>query len=235
LHHGEWRDKVFSTLLKHIHDAEIWSIATGEIVMRTATLIIGCVLLTACGSATSPDNSTASDAERRTIAQRADNPDFSAVEALANATTPTHHDTPATRPLPVKKGASDAFPVVTDPVAATRAAIAVSASGDGDGLKTLPLAPALLVAYRRHEKRTEVGNYDHDFLTGMQETLPLRVAAITSRRTAAGIEVSSRTVTPAGSRDMVAIWSPRGDGSWQLEDIRAEGTTLSALLASDDD
>jgi hypothetical protein len=95
------------------------------------------------------------------------------------------------------------------------------------------MSPDLLVAYRRHEQRTDVGNYDHDFLTGMQEILPLRVQAMTSRRTSGGIEVSSRTVTQAGPRDMVALWSPRGDGSWQLDDIRAEGTTLLALLASD--
>lgn len=202
--------------------------------MRTATLIIGCVLLAACGSAATPDNATASDPERRAIAQRADNPDFSAVDELANGSTPAPQGAATTPPTPSKAGASDVFPVVTDPAAAMRAAIAVSASGNGDGLKTLPLAPALLVAYRRHEARTELGNYDHDFLTGMQETLPLRIAAITSRRTAAAIEVSSRTVTPAGSRDMVAIWSPRGDGSWQLEDIRAEDTTLSSLLASDE-
>lgn len=203
--------------------------------MRTTGLIVCCTLLAACGSSGASENSTAGswvDAERRAIAQQADNPDFSAVDALANGSTSTGDDLSAAASRPATERLPDVVPVVTDPVAAMKAAIAVSARGD-DGIRTLPLAPDLLIAFRRHDQRSEVGNYDHDFLTGMQETLPLRIATMTSRRTAGGMEVSSRTVTQPGSRDMVAIWSPRGDGSWQLEDIRAEGTTLLALLASD--
>ncbi len=55
----------------------------------------------------------------------------------------------------------------------------------------------------------------------------------TSRRTASGIEVTHRIESAAGPRKLTSVWSPRGDGSWQLDDIRAEGTTLLTLLDSD--
>ena len=122
--------------------------------MRTTGLIFCCMLLAACGSSGASENSTASssvDPERRAIAQRADNPDFSAVDALANKSTSTGDDLSATASRPATERLPDVVPVVTDPVAAMKAAIAVSARGD-DGIRTLPLAPDLLIAFRRHDQ-----------------------------------------------------------------------------------
>ncbi|USU09755.1 hypothetical protein NF700_05650 [Sphingomonadaceae bacterium OTU29MARTA1] len=203
--------------------------------MRWTIVLAGSALLTGCGSASSDGNSatTAADeqANRAVIAQRAENPDFRAVDALANWTgEATPGQEPANSAIPTT--AASTLPVVTDPRAAMKAAIQVSASGS-DGIKTLPLSPDLLVALRRVEARGEVGNYDHDFLTGGQEPLPVRMLGSTSRRTASGIEVTHRIESAAGPRKLTSVWSPRGDGSWQLDDIRAEGTTLLTLLDSD--
>lgn len=203
--------------------------------MRSTIVLAGSILLTACGS-NSPDGNSATtaayvQADRLVIAQRADNPDFSAVDALANR---TGEAAPGSEPAnaAISTTTTATLPVVTDPRVAMEAAIQVYARGD-DGIKTLPLSPDLLVALRRVEARGEVGNYDHDFLTGGQEPLPVRILGSTSRRTASGIQVTHRIQNAAGPRTLTSVWSPRGDGSWQLDDIRAEGTTLLTLLTSD--
>lgn len=212
--------------------------------MRWTVIITGGAMLAACNVVSQPNNEslmtgTSDDPAGAEIARRANNPDFSAVDALVmNTPDSAGADTIAS----AKDGgpASDGvlpstMAVVTDPETAIKVATEVSARG-GDGLKTLPLSPDLLVALRRVESRGEVSNYDHDFLTGAQEPVPIRGLASTVRRTAGGLEVTSRFDRgKSGLRMLVSVWSPRGDGSWQLDDLRAEGTTLSALLASDAD
>ncbi|QNA86402.1 hypothetical protein G4G27_22270 [Sphingomonas sp. So64.6b] len=208
--------------------------------MRWIIIIAATTILTACdGTPTADRNAgmiTANGSEDRTaIARRAANPDFSAVDSLANQTGATNGAAPpgsAPAISPTRSAAAAKLPVVTDPRSAIEAAIQVSARGD-DGIRTLPLSPDLLVALRRVEATSEVGSYDHDFLTGSQEALPVRILGSSSRRTVDGLEVTHRIENAAGSRTLVSVWSPRGDGSWQLEDVRAEGTTLLTLLTSD--